>query len=135
MNQTQRRILLFVPATALLLNELIRSVVRPVYGRSRYGLLSTVLGWLPNLLAPFAWVAMGLVLVLLLQSSRQPLARKWRWWLLLLVVASGLLGFIQHEFAQCGSGLYFDYNDIWATVAGTALGALLYWAALLRGRD
>lgn len=137
MTATQRRGLLWLPAAIFILNDLIRTYVRPVYGRRQYGPLSWVLGWLPNLLAPIGFVGIGMLVVLLLQSQQQGqlVARRWRWWLLLALVVASLVGFIQHEFAQRGSGLYYDVDDIWATVAGTALGALLYWWALLRGPE
>ena len=124
------RWLSLLPAAVFISNELIRTYVRPVYGRRQYGLLSTVLGWLPNFLAAFGFMALGLA-VMRLVLHQYPATVRYRGWVLAGLVVVCLAGFGQHEFAQQGTGLYYDLNDLYATAAGTALGAALYFGVLL----
>jgi len=124
-----------LPALIFILNELIRTYLRPVYGQRRYGLVSETLGWLPNFLAPLGFMSLAIVIVMLTEgSSDQLMSRKSRLLLLSAFVIIGLTGFLLHEMSQKGTGLTFDIGDIYATIAGVFLGAWLFYLVLLKNK-
>ena len=128
MTQQKSRLILFLPALILILNELIRTFLRPIYGQRQYGLLSDILGWLPNFLAPLGFMSIAIVIVILVQSSSgKPIPKKYKILLLFVFTIVGLTGFLLHEMTQKGTGLIFDIADIYATVAGIFLGAYLFF--------
>lgn len=129
----KKRLVLFLPALILILNELIRTFLRPIYGQRKYGLLSEILGWLPNFLAPLGFMSFAIVIVTLMEgSSDKPVSKKSKLLLLFAFTFIGLAGFLLHEMTQKGTGLIFDINDIYATVAGILLGVYLFYFILLK---
>jgi hypothetical protein len=126
------KLIFFLPISILMLNELIRTFLRPIYGQRRYGLLSEILGWLPNFLGSISFMSIAIVIVTIIQgSSDQPLSRKYRVLFLFAAIVIGLTGFILHETSQRRTGLTFDISDIYATVAGIFLGASLFYFMLI----
>lgn len=136
MKQQKGRLFFFLPISILILNELIRTFLRPVYGQRRYGLLSETLGWLPNFLGSISLMSIAIVIVMFIQgSSEKPFSRKYKVLFLFAATVIGLTGFILHEMSQKGTGLTFDMSDIYATVAGILLGACLFYFMLLNKQD
>jgi hypothetical protein len=126
MTQQKNKLILFLPALILILNELIRSFLRPVYGQRKYGLLSDVLGWLPNFLASLGFMSIGIVLIIIVQdASGKSVPKKYKILLSFAFTIIGLTGFLLHEMTQKGTGLTFDVADIYATIAGISLGVLI----------
>jgi H+/Cl- antiporter ClcA len=133
MTRQKSKLIFFLPALILILNELIRTFLRPIYGRRKYGLLSETLGWLPNFLAPLGFMSMAIVTVILVEGSSDKLvSKKSKLLLLFAFTIIGLTGFLVHEMTQKGTGLTFDVDDIYATVAGVFLGAYLFYLVLLK---
>jgi hypothetical protein len=133
MTQQKSRLILFLPALILILNELIRTFLRPIYGQTKYGLLSDILGWLPNFLAPFGFMSIAIVIVIIMQdASGKPVSKKFIILLSFVFIIIGLTGFLLHEIAQRGTGLTFDMADIYATLAGIFFGACLFLLLLIR---
>ena len=131
----RKKIIVFLPAVIFISNEFIRTYIRPVYGKKEYGLLSDILGWLPNYLAAFGIVSTAIVVVQVLESVGKTLAKKQKMKVLIGVSFIALLGLIGHEFGQKGSGLFYDIEDIYATIAGTLTGDLLYYLLIIKPRD
>ncbi|WP_288881794.1 hypothetical protein [Pedobacter panaciterrae] len=132
MTRQKNRLILFLPAIILILNELVRTFLRPMYGRKEYGLVSQTLGWLPNFLAPLAFMSIAIVIIILVEGSSDKLVSKKSKLLLLFAFAiTGLTGFLVHEITQKGTGLTFDVNDIYATIAGVFFGTYLFYIILL----
>ncbi|ETZ22203.1 hypothetical protein [Pedobacter sp. V48] len=135
MTRQKSRLILFLPALILIMNELIRTFLRPIYGRREYGLLNEILGWLPNFLAPLAFMSMAIVIIILVEGSSGKLVSKKSKLLLIFAFAIiGLTGFLVHEITQKGTGLTFDVNDIYATIAGVFVGAYLFYLILLKNK-
>lgn len=136
MAQQKGKLVFFLPISILILNELIRTFLRPIYGQRRYGLLSEILGWLPNFLGSISLMSIAIVIVIIIQgSSDKPLSRKYKVLILFAATLIGLTGFILHEMSQKGTGLIFDISDIYATVAGIFFGASLFYFMLLNKKD
>jgi len=136
MAQQKGKLVFFLPISILILNELIRTFLRPIYGQRRYGLLSEILGWLPNFLGSISLMSIAIVIVIIIQgSSDKPLSRKYKVLILFAATLIGLTGFILHEMSQKGTGLIFDISDIYATVAGIFFGAPLFYFMLLNKKD
>ncbi len=133
MTQNKKRFLSSLSVIIIIGNELIRTFIRPVYGKSSYGLISDILGWLPNFLASFGFIAIGITFTVLAEDiSGKHFTRQRSSLLLGILVVTGLIGFIVHEITQKGSGLYYDLNDIYATLAGTLAGAFLFYMTMIR---
>lgn len=133
MTKTKKRLFYILPAFIFILNEAIRTYIRPVYGQKKYGLLSEILGWLPNLLAGLGILSLGISLILLLQDIKdETIAKKTKLFLLIVISFASLTGLILHEITQKGTGLYYDLQDILASIAGVGLGCILYYFVLLR---
>lgn len=133
MTRQKSRLILFLPALILIMNELVRTFLRPIYGRREYGLLSETLGWLPNFFAPLAFMSIAIVIIILVEGSSGELVSKKSKLLLLFAFAIiGLTGFLVHEITQKGTGLTFDVNDIYATIAGVFVGVYLFYLILLK---
>lgn len=133
MAQQKGKLVFFLPISILILNELIRTFLRPIYGQRRYGLLSEILGWLPNFLGSISLMSIAIVIVIIIQgSSDKPLSRKYKVLILFAATVIGLTGFILHEMSQKRTGLIFDISDIYATVAGIFFGASLFYFMLLK---
>lgn len=127
MSRTRYRLFTLLPAFLLLLNDALRTYVRPRYRTPDSCWVGTTLGWLPNFLAPLAFLGMGAVALRFFQDLKgQALRRRHRRTYVLLVAAVALVGFLQHEFAQKSNGLVYDDNDVFATFAGVLIGVLLF---------
>ena len=130
---TKIRVLSCIPLFLFVAMELIRSFVRPVFGQRKSGIISNILGWLPNFLAASAIISLGaLVIILIDQNINKPFSQKQNLLLLITVSVVSLAGLITHEITQKGTGLYYDVNDIYATIAGTILGFVCYYLILIR---
>jgi hypothetical protein len=131
MTTNQKRIFSVVPLFIFVLNELIRAYVRPVYGQKQYGLISDVLGWLPNLLAAWGVMTLGASLLLLFQElSKTHFSRRAIILFVVLINFVALTGLIIHEVTQKGTGLYYDVQDIYATIIGVVTGNFFLWISL-----
>lgn len=124
MSTATMRFLIVLPAIVFVGIEAIRTFVRPVYGQSQYGWISFVLGWLPNFLAAFGCMAFALSIIVLVQQATDKLLA-WRLKLAMLsaVTFLTLTGLILHEVFQAGTGLFYDADDVAATIAGVVIGA------------
>ena len=132
MTQTQKRFFSLLPILLIVGNELVRTYIRPLYGKEEFGLLSVILGWLPNFLAPLAFMTLGILLVILLQDLlNKPITRRVSLFLLGVFILFGLVGFIGHEVTQKGTGLFYDVHDIYATLGGLFVGSVIYYYRLL----
>ena len=136
MTKRNKNILFLLPIFTIFGNEWIRTFIRPKYGKKEFSLISEILGWLPNFLAAFGFLTMGVSLIIILQdASQKQLTKRQGNLVLIVLVLMGLIGFIGHEVTQKGTGLIYDINDIYATFAGIALGSFLfYWAILKQTR-
>ncbi|RZJ72281.1 hypothetical protein [Flavobacterium sp.] len=133
MSKTTTRFIYFLAPLVFIGSEIIRTFVRPEYGKAKYGLLAETLGWLPNLLAGFAIMALAVSGLQLYQDAvSKTVSRNHRILLLLASSAIALTGLILHEIFQKGTGLYYDVNDIVATVAGVLIGAFYFFLVHLR---
>jgi len=136
MTKTTSRIFQVVPALVFIGNELIRTYVRPIYGQKKYGILSEVLGWLPNLLAGFGIITLAIAVIILVQIiDTKALSTRMKWLVLILSAFIALAGLILHEVFQKNTGLYYDIQDIIASITGVALGMITYYFVLLRNND
>ena len=135
MAKTKERLFYFLPPLLFLTNEAVRTYIRPIYGQKKYGIWSEILGWLPNFLAGLGIMALGIGMVLFSQSiSDKTVPKKTKTIILIALTAIALTGLILHEITQKGTGLYYDNQDIFATIAGVFLGVVLYYLVLLRNK-
>ena len=135
MTKTKERLFYFLPPLIFLTNEAVRTYIRPIYGQKKYGIWSEILGWLPNFLAGFGIMALGIGIVLFSQNiSDKTVPKKTKTIILITLTATALTGLILHEVTQRGTGLYYDTQDIFATIAGVFLGVMLYYFMLLRNK-
>lgn len=133
MTKTATRIFYVIPTLIFIINEGIRTYIRPIYGQKKYGLISEILGWLPNFLAGLGLMTLGITIVLLTQHiTNQGISLKAKVILLVIISAVALTGLILHEISQKDTGLYYDSQDIFATIAGVVLGGILYFLVLLK---
>jgi len=133
MNKRNKNIFFLLPIILIFGNELIRTFIRPKYGKKEFGLISEILGWLPNFLAAFGFLTMGISLIIIAQDvSQKQLTKKQGYLMLIVLVIIGLIGFLGHELTQKGTGLVYDVNDIYATIVGIALGSFLFYWAILK---
>lgn len=133
MTKKRSNILTLLPACIFISNELIRTYIRPVYGQKKYGMLGTLLGWLPNYLAALGIVSIAIAVVQLVQPERKkPFSNREHTLIMTGTSFVGLAGLIGHEMTQKGTGLFYDANDIYATLAGIATGNLLYYLLLMK---
>lgn len=72
------------------------------------------------------------VFLLTFEELKIVLTPKIKIFTLIALAVIALAGLIWHEVTQKGIGLYYDINDIWATVAGVALGFAFCYAILSR---
>lgn len=133
MTKTTSRIFQFLPAIIFIGNELIRTYLRPIYGQKKYGIISHVLGWLPNLLAGFGMMTLAISVIILVQMlDAKTLSTKMKWLVLTVCAVVSLAGLILHEIFQKNTGLHYDVQDILASIAGVAIGVVAYYFVLLR---
>jgi hypothetical protein len=132
MTKTTSRIFQFLPAIVFIGNELIRTYLRPIYGQKKYGIISHILGWLPNLLAGFGIITLVISVIILVQMlDAKALSIKLKWLILIVCAVVSLAGLILHEVFQKNTGLHYDVQDIIASIAGVALGVVAYCFVLL----
>lgn len=131
MKNSTKIVLSFFPALVFIANELIRTYIRPLEAVQNNDTLRTVFGWLPNLLAGFGMMTFGIFL-LTFEQLKIALTPKIKIFTLIGLAIIALAGLIWHEVTQKGTGLYYDINDIWATIAGVALGFAFCYAILVR---
>lgn len=135
MTKTKERLFYFLPPLIFLTNEAVRTYIRPIYGQKKYGIWSEIFGWLPNFLAGLGIMTLGIGIVLFSQNiSGKLLPQKTKIIILIALTATALTGLILHEVTQKGTGLYYDTQDIFATIAGVFLGVMLYYFMLLRNK-
>ena len=135
MTKSQKRYYSLLPTGILICSELIRTYIRPIYGLKKFGMISEILGWLPNFLAPLGFITIGIPIVILIEDiSSKQITKRQSILLLIALTVVGLLGFIGHEVTQKGTGLFYDVNDIYATCIGIFFGALLFYWAIIRAK-
>jgi hypothetical protein len=127
MTRLKSNLIVLLPTAIFIINELTRTFIRPTYGQRKYGLLSDILGWLPNFLGSLGFMTIAIVLVPMWQGLfNKPISKQQKVLLLLAFTIIGLLGFLLHEITQKGTGLFYDVADIYATLAGIFSGGLIY---------
>ena len=118
---------------SFLTNEAVRTYIRPIYGQKKYGIWSEILGWLPNLLAGFGIMAFAVGIVVFIEElNGKKIRQKAKIIGLFFTTLVAGTGLIIHEISQKSGGLYYDIDDIIATIVGIAFGIILYYFALLR---
>ena len=116
----------FIPAIIFISDELIATYVRPVFGLKKYGAASTILGWLPNFNAGLGMTILGGIIVSgIIRRSKLEVSGKVKIMLKSIVLVGTLFLLIRHELNQKETGLYYDINDIYATIAASILGTLI----------
>lgn len=95
MNEKKRRIIHLVPTIILLSGFLIAEFISPIYGKNTYGVISSILNWLPNYVASMVFVMMGAQFVIGLTKTKSN-RNLYRHYNLLMIAVSlfGLTGFI-----------------------------------------
>jgi hypothetical protein len=121
----QKGINAFLPAFIFISNELIRTYIRPIYGQTKYGMISAILGWLPNLFAGLGITLLGGLILILIGELKIETSIKLRIFIIVIFFIISVIGLIIHEITQKGSVLYYDVNDIWASIAGALLGCIV----------
>lgn len=135
MTKSTKRFFLLLPAIIIIANEVIRTYIRPIYGKQEFGIISEILGWLPNFLASLGFITIGISLAILIQDiSNKPLTKKQSILVLSIFIVIGLLGFIGHEINQKETELFYDLNDIYATVIGVLAGSLLFYFTIIKNK-
>lgn len=130
------RYLQISPAITLLTTELIRVFIRPIYGQAKFGIVSTILGWLPNFLGSLGYMLLcNLTIAMLVNTSGKNLSKKNLITLLLGFTVFGLIGFTVHELNQDGKRLFYDINDVYASIAGILVGTIFYSLTLLKSSN
>lgn len=133
MQMNRKSLFYILPAFIFISNELIRTYIRPEYGKKKYGLLSEILGWLPNFLAGFGIIAFAVGIVVFIEElNGKKFGQKAKIIGLFFTTLVAGTGLIIHEISQKSGGLYYDIDDIFATIVGIAFGIILYYFALLR---
>lgn len=133
MTKSTKRYFSLLPLIILIGNEIIRTYIRPIYGKKKFGMISEILGWFPNFLATFAFMTMGISLVILIEDiSSKNFNKRQSILLLSIIIVVGLVGFMGHEVTQKGTGLFYDLNDIYATCIGILIGSLLFYWVIIR---
>lgn len=123
MKKIAEAIFTFLPLILFATSNLIITKLRPVYGLKKYGLISDILGWLPNFISSFGFMILGIVIFKIsFQIRKKTWSKKSGIIFSVIWTIICLLGFIINEFSQKGTRLYFDVNDIFATITGTFLG-------------
>ncbi|HMR85045.1 MAG TPA: hypothetical protein PKE30_17990 [Niabella sp.] len=129
---------IFTPLIFILI-EVIRTFIRPVYGKSEYGTISTILGWLPNFLAAFGIISLGILILMVLMyaedTNKKHFSKKQQLIVLIITSAIALIGLLAHEVTQKGTGLYYDTNDVYATIAGCLAGFIFYYYTIIKSKD
>ena len=116
----------FIPAVIFVSDELIATYVRPVFGLKKYGAASTILGWLPNFNAGLGLTLLGGIIVSgIIKRTKLEVSSKVKIMSILIVLVGTLFLLIRYEINQKETGLYYDINDIYATIAASILGTLI----------
>lgn len=131
MKNSKKIALYLLPTLVFVANELIRTFIRPLGSVQNNETLSTIFGWLPNFLAGFGMMTFSIFL-LTFEELKIALTPKIKIFTLIALAVIALAGLIWHEVTQKGTGLHYDVNDIWATIAGVALGFAFCYAILVK---
>lgn len=106
--------------------DVVRGVLRPRFGAAEHGLVSDLLGWLPNYLAGLGFVSIVLATLSLVDAlGGAPVLTRYRGWLIGSATVAAAAGLTAWEFAQLEGNLIFDVADIWASIGGAATGWLI----------
>ena len=127
MNKNKLLIFYFSPVLIFFANEVFMSYIRPIYGLRKYGLLSTILGWLPNYFAAFGFILLGLILFkFIIDINKNKNYYSYIYKYMSLISFISLTGLIWWEFEQKNGKLIYDINDIYATIGGVLCGYLIF---------
>lgn len=128
----RKSFLYFLPAIIFLLNEGIRTFIRPKYGKKKYGLISEILGWFPNLLAGLGILMLATSMVTFFEEiNDKKIDKRIKLYILILTAIVAIAGLTLHEVTQKDTGLHYDIDDIYATIAGVLLGIIFYYATVI----
>lgn len=132
MKKIQETIFSFSPLILFATSNLIITKIRPVYGLKKFGIISDILGWLPNFVSSFGFMLLGIVIFKIsFQIRKKNWSKKNGIIFSTIWTIICLLGFTINEFSQKGTKLYFDVNDIFATIASTFLGSIIAYRQLI----
>lgn len=127
MNKKQQLLFYFSPVVIFSANDFVRSYLRPIYGLSKYDLLSNILGWLPNYFAGLGFVLLGLISFKLISDiSKNKAFNKHIYNYMTLISIISAVGLIWWEFEQKNGNLIYDKNDIFASIGGVSSGYLVF---------
>ena len=125
---------IFAPLIVFSMLDVVRGVLRPRFGAAEHGVISGILGWLPNYRAGLGFVLIVLATLSLVDAlGGAPLLTRYRGWLIGSATVAAAAGLIAWELAQLEGNLVFDVADIWASIGGAATGWLIALARL--GKD
>ena len=126
---------IFAPLIVFSLLDVVRGVLRPRFGAAEHGLISDILGWLPNYLAGLGFVLIVLATLSLVDVlGGAPVLTRYRGWLIGSAAVAAAAGLTAWELAQLEGNLVFDVADIWASIGGAATGWLIGLARLGKNR-
>lgn len=124
--KNQKVLFTLLPAIIFISDELIATYVRPILGLKKYGLISNILGWLPNFNAGLGMTLLGgVILSEVVSKAKIEIRLKVKINIFLIVLIITILLLIWHEINQIGTGLHYDIADIYASIAGAILGTLI----------
>ena len=127
MTNIKFKFLSYTTAFLMCLIEIIRTFIRPIYGKKEFGNISYVLGWLPNYLAGLTLVLLGAMLIKpFIENQDINRINKIKNIYMLIVSVLSLAGLILWEIEQKTSNLYYDINDIYASIFGVICGYVIY---------
>jgi hypothetical protein len=127
MTNIKFKFLSYTTAFLMCLIEIIRTFIRPIYGKKEFGNISYILGWLPNYLAGLTLVLLGAMLMKeVIKNQSVTKIKKTKNSYMFMVAVLSLAGLILWEFEQKNRSLYYDKDDIYASIFGVICGYLLY---------
>jgi hypothetical protein len=119
-----KKLFTFLPAIIFISDELIATYIRPVFGLRKFGLISNILGWLPNFNAGLGMTLLGGIIISEV-VNKVKIEVKLKIALILFVLIMTIFLLVRHEINQIGTGLCYDIADIYATIIGSILGTLI----------
>ena len=121
-----KKLFTFLPAIIFISDELIATYIRPVFGLRKFGLISNILGWLPNFNAGLGMTLLGGIIISeVVNKVKVKIEVKLKIALILFVLIMTIFLLVRHEINQIGTGLCYDIADIYATIIGSILGTLI----------
>jgi hypothetical protein len=127
LNKIQQFIFYFSPAIIFFANDIVRNYLRPIYGLRKFGLLSNILGWLPNYFAGFGFVLLGLIsFKFFIEITKHKNYYNYFYKYMNLITVLSAVGLIWWEFEQKKGKLIYDKNDIYATIGGVLSGYAIF---------